>query len=82
MRAGIVVEVTPEDRVRLERIVGDRNTPQKHSARARVILATAEDCGTLEIVRRSGGASEQRPGASHKRGVNLRSFRGDQYYPA
>ena len=54
MRAGIVVEVTPEDRVRLERIVGDRNTPQKHSARARVILATAEDCGTLEIVRRSG----------------------------
>src|SRR6516164_3044569 len=54
MRAGIVVEVTPEDRVRLERIVRDRNTPQKHSARARVILATAEDCGTLEIVRRSG----------------------------
>ena len=54
MRAGIVVEVTPEDRVRLERIVGDRNIPQKHSARARVILATAEDCGTLEIVRRSG----------------------------
>jgi transposase len=54
MRAGIVVEVTPEDRVRLERIVGDRNTPQKHSARARVILATAEGCGTLEIVRRSG----------------------------
>src|SRR5215470_2809825 len=54
MRAGIVVEVTPEDRIRLERIVRDRNTPQKHSARARVILATAEDCGTLEIVRRSG----------------------------
>jgi hypothetical protein len=47
MRAGIVVEVTPEDRVRLERIVRDRNTPQKHSAPARVILATAEDCGTL-----------------------------------
>jgi transposase len=54
MRAGIVVEVTPEDRVRLERIVGNRNTPQKHSARARVILATAEGCGTLEIMRRSG----------------------------
>lgn len=54
MRAGIVVEVTLEDRVRLERIAGGRNTPQKHSARARVILATAEGCGTLEIVRRSG----------------------------
>ena len=35
MRAGIVVEVTPEDRVRLERIVGDRNTPENHSARSR-----------------------------------------------
>ena len=54
MRAGIVVEVTSADRVRLERIAGDRNTPQKHSARARVILATAEGRGTLEIVRRSG----------------------------
>jgi transposase len=54
MRAGIVVEVTLEDRVRLERIVGDRNSPQKHPARARVILATAEGCGTLEVVRRSG----------------------------
>lgn len=54
MRAGIVVEVASADRIRLERIAGDRNTPQKHSARARVILATAESCGTLEIVRRSG----------------------------
>src|SRR6267154_2229492 len=54
MRAGIVVEVTPEARVRLARIVGDRNTPQKHSALVLVILATADDCGTLEIVRRSG----------------------------
>ena len=54
MRAGIIVEVTSEDRDHLELIVGDRNTPQKHAARARVILATAEGCGTLEIVRRSG----------------------------
>ena len=54
MRAGIIVEVTSEDRGRLELIVGDRNTPQKHAARARVILATAEGCGTLEIIRRSG----------------------------
>jgi transposase len=54
MRAGIAIEVTSADHVRLERIAGDRNTPQKHSARARVILATAEGCGTVEIVRRSG----------------------------
>lgn len=54
MRAGIAIEVTSAAHIHLERIAGDRNTPQKHSARARVILATAEGCGTLEIVRRSG----------------------------
>jgi hypothetical protein len=54
MRAGIIVEVTPEDRRRLDRIVGGRNSPQKHGARARVILATADGCGTVEIMRRSG----------------------------
>jgi hypothetical protein len=52
MRAGIVVEVMPEDYIRLNRIVGDRNATQKHHAR--VILATAEGCGTLKMMRRSG----------------------------
>jgi transposase len=54
MRAGIVVEVTPEDRARLEAIIQDRNSIQKHVARAKVILATAEGCGTMEVMRRSG----------------------------
>jgi transposase len=54
MRAGTIVEVTPEDRQRLDRIVWDRNSPQKHAARARAILATADGCGTVEIMRRSG----------------------------
>ena len=54
MRAGIVVDVTPEDRTRLDRIVGDHNSSQKHAARARVIIATADGCGTMEIVRQSG----------------------------
>jgi transposase len=54
MRAGIVVTVTPQDRIRLEAIVADRNTPQKHAARVRVIIATADGCGTTEIMRRSG----------------------------
>lgn len=44
----------PEDRARLEAIVQDRNSIQKHVARARVVLATAEGCGTMEIIRRSG----------------------------
>lgn len=54
MRAGIVVTVTRKDRRRLEAIVADRNAPQKHAARARVILATADGCGTNEVMRRSG----------------------------
>jgi transposase len=54
MRAGIVVNVTPADRHRLEAIVSDRSAPQKHVWRANIILATAEGCGTAEIMRRSG----------------------------
>src|ERR1700747_2572604 len=53
MRAGIVVTVTPTDR-RLEAIVRDRGAPQKHVWRANIILATADGCGTAEIMRRSG----------------------------
>jgi hypothetical protein len=45
MRAGIVVNVMPGDRRRLEAIVGDRNAPQKHVCRAKIILATADGCG-------------------------------------
>ena len=56
MRAGIVVNVTPGDRRRLEAIVGNRNAPQKHVWRAKIILATDEGCGTAEIMRRSGKA--------------------------
>jgi DDE superfamily endonuclease len=54
MRAGIVVHVTREDRRRLEAIVSDRSAPQKHVWRAKIILATADGCGTAEIIRRSG----------------------------
>ena len=45
MRAGIVVNVTRADRLRLEAIVADRSAPQKHVWRAKVILATADGCG-------------------------------------
>src|SRR3954464_7488005 len=54
MRAGIVVTVTRTDRRRLEAIVTDRSAPQKHVWRAHIIMATAEGCGTVEIMRRSG----------------------------
>ena len=54
MRKGISVEVSAADRARLEAIVADRNSPQKHVWRARIILGTADGLGTGEIVRRAG----------------------------
>ena len=54
MRAGIVVNVTRAARRQLEAIVADRGAPQKHVWRAIIILATADGCGTAEIMRRSG----------------------------
>ena len=54
MRAGIVVNVTRADRRLLEAIVLDRSARQKHVWRANIILATADGCGTAEIMRRSG----------------------------
>jgi hypothetical protein len=38
MRKDIVVNVSAADRARLEAIVADRNAPQKHVWRARIIL--------------------------------------------
>ena len=54
MREGISFEVKAADRERLAAVVGDRNSPQKHVWRARIILATGEGCGTAEIMRRAG----------------------------
>jgi Homeodomain-like domain-containing protein len=46
--------VSAADRERLSAVVADRNSLQKHVWRARIILATAEGCGTAEIMRRAG----------------------------
>jgi transposase len=54
MRKDVVVEVSAADRVRLEAIAADRNSPQKHVWRARIVLLTAADQGTVEIMRRTG----------------------------
>src|SRR3954447_1905042 len=54
MREGISIEVSAADRGRLERVVADRSSPQKHGWRARIILAKGEGCGTAEIMRRAG----------------------------
>jgi transposase len=54
MREGISIEVSAADRERLAAVAADRNSRQKHVWRARIILATAEGCGTAEIMRRAG----------------------------
>ena len=46
--------VSAADRARLEAIVGDRNRAQKHVARARIILASAERLSVAEVARRAG----------------------------
>src|SRR3712207_3113716 len=66
MREGITVEASAADRARLRAIVADRarlraivadrGSPQKHVWRAAIILATAEGCGTAEIMHRAGVA--------------------------
>ena len=42
------------DRGRLQALVKDRNTPQKHVWRAEIVLLTADGVGTIEIMRRTG----------------------------
>ena len=43
-----------EDRVRLERLIADRNTPRKVVWRSRIVLLSAAGYGTMEIMRRTG----------------------------
>src|SRR6201987_308256 len=54
MRQGITVQVSEGDHVRLAAIVADRNSPQKHVWRARIVLMTADGLGTTTIMRQTG----------------------------
>ena len=54
MRPGIIVDVTAADRDRLEAIIADRNSPQKHVWRAAIVLASADGLGTVAIMHRTG----------------------------
>ena len=54
MRKGISITVTPADRVRLQSIIRDRNSRQKHVWRARIIVLTANGNGTTAITRAVG----------------------------
>ena len=46
--------MTAADRGRLEAVVADRNSPQKHVWRAAIVLATTEGLGTVAIMGRTG----------------------------
>ena len=54
MRTGICIDVSPASRARLDAIVVDRNSAQKHVWRARIVLLTAAGAGTAEITRSAG----------------------------
>src|ERR1700730_8700607 len=56
MRKGIIVTVTACDRARLRAVVSNRNSPQKHVWRARILLLTADGLGTSAIMRGTGRA--------------------------
>ena len=63
MRKGISITVTPADRVRLDAIVRDRNSPQKHVWRARIVLLTADGKGTNADHPRGRQGQDGRSGA-------------------
>ena len=54
MRKDVVVHASAADRARLEAVMANRNSPQKHVWRATIILLTADDLGTVEFMRRTG----------------------------
>src|SRR5271155_4989732 len=54
MRTGVTFHLSPTDRKRLQAIVDDRNSPQKHVWRARIVLATADGLGASAIMRMAG----------------------------
>lgn len=54
MAQQVCIQLINDDRERLQRIVGDRNTAQKHAWRARIILASAEGLNVQDIARQVG----------------------------
>jgi Homeodomain-like domain len=54
MRAGKSLSVSSADIRRLKALVHDRNAPQKHVWRAKIVLLTADGVGTNAIMRQTG----------------------------
>ena len=56
MREACCLWLSACDRARLAAVATDRNSPQKHVWRARIVLLSADRLGTVEIMRRTGKA--------------------------
>src|SRR5436309_148573 len=50
------IKLSAPDRAALKAVVANRNSPQKHVWRAKIVLLTAAGHGTAEIMRRTGKA--------------------------
>jgi hypothetical protein len=73
MRTGISFSVTAADLDRLRGLVKDRNAPQKHVWRARIVLLTAEGFGTTAVLKFLNSGCER----EHKKvAAELRRFAG------
>jgi transposase len=53
MRKGIEIELSAADHTRRQAIVADHGSAQKRIWRARIVLATADGCGTAKVMRRA-----------------------------
>jgi transposase len=54
MRTGVTVHLDTTDRKRVQAIINDRNSPQKHVWRAKIVLATGDGLGTAAIMSQAG----------------------------
>jgi transposase len=54
MRTGISFTLSDSDRQRLDALIADRNAPQKHVWRARIVLLSADGFGTNAIMAATG----------------------------
>lgn len=54
MAQTVSIIVSPEDQARLSEVIGDRNSPQKHVQRARIVLHSAGHLPVLDVARQVG----------------------------
>src|SRR2546421_10948649 len=50
------IQLSRADRSKLKAVVANRNSPQKHAWRAKIVLLTADGRGTAEIMQATGKA--------------------------